>query len=56
MGCEAGPTLNWTCVGRPTSCVQGRATSRDKRYRYSLNECWPAPAMVVEAIYVEDIF
>ena len=25
-------------------------------HRQVLNECWPAPAMVVEGIHVEDIF
>ena len=24
--------------------------------RQVLNECWPAPAMVVEGVHVEDIF
>ena len=45
MGCDAGPTLNRNLVGRPTSSV-GKV----------LNECWPAPAMVVKEIHVEDIF
>ena len=36
-------------VGRPTSSVQ-------VHHRQVLNECWPAPAMVVEGIHVEDIF
>ena len=48
MGCNAGPTLNRNLVGRPTSSVSGHR-------RQVLNECWPAPAMVVEVIHVEDI-
>ena len=51
MGCNAGPTLNQDLVGRPTSSVRGRLHRRQV-----LNECWPAPAMVVEGIHVEDIF
>ena len=52
MGCNAGPTLNWNLVGRPTSSVRGRPV----RGRQVLNECWPAPTMVVEGIHVEDMF
>ena len=47
MGCDAGPTLNRNLVGRPTSSVHRRQV---------LNECRPAPAMVVEEIHVEDVF
>ena len=36
-------------MGRPTSSVRGT-------WKQVLNECWPAPAMVVEGIHVEDIF
>ena len=46
IGCDAGPTLNRHLVGRSTSSVRGTS------YRQVLNECWPAPAMVVEGIYV----
>ena len=51
MGCNAGPTLNGNLVGRRTSFVPGRLHRRQV-----LNECWPAPAMVMEGIHVEDIF
>ena len=50
MGCDAGPTLNWNLMGGSTSSVRGTS------YRQVLNECWPAAAMVVEGIHVEDIF
>ena len=53
MGCDAGPTLNRNLVGRPTSSV--RCKSNIHR-RQVFNECWPAPAMVVEGIHVEDVF
>ena len=38
---------NWT--SRPTSSVRGTS-------RQVFNECWQAPAMVVEELHVEDIF
>ena len=49
MGCDAGPTLNRNLVGRPTSSVRGTSY-------VVLNECWPAPAIMVKGIHVEDIF
>ena len=58
MGCDAGPTLNRNWVGRPTHRVY---VCRYMRQPNSLaiqvlNRCWPAPAMVVGGIHVEDIF
>ena len=50
MGCDAGPAIMRHLVGRPKSSVRGTS------HRQVLNECWPAPAMVVEGIHVEDIF
>ena len=52
MGCDAGPTLNRNLVGRPTYPLY------EGHRRQVLNECLPAPAMVVEGIglHVEDIF
>ena len=50
MGCDAGPTLNRNLMGRHTSAVY------EVHRRQVLDECWPAPAMVVEGIHVEDIF
>ena len=47
MGCYAGLTLSRSLVDRPTSSVRGREV---------FNECWPAPAMLVEGIHVEDIY
>ena len=49
MGCDAGPTLNriW-CVGLHPQY--------EVHHGQVLNECWPAPAMVVEEIHVGDIF
>ena len=47
MGCNAGPILNRNLVGSVTSSVPGTS------YRQVLNECWTAPAMVVEGIHVE---
>ena len=49
MGCDAGPTVNWNLVGRPTSSVEVNC-------RQVLHERWPAPAMVVEGIHFADIF
>ena len=46
MGCDAGPTFNWNLVGLHALYEVHR--------RQVLNECWPAPAMVVEGIHVED--
>ena len=42
MGCNAGPTLNLHSLYQV-------------HRRQVLNECWPAPVMVVEVIPVEDI-
>ena len=60
MGCNAGPTLNRGLVGRPTSSVRSwrhlLSPWYDVHRRQLLNECWPAPAMLVEGIHVEDIF
>ena len=58
MDCDAGPTLNRNWVGRPTHRVY---VCRYMRQPNSLaiqvlNRCWPAPAMVVGGIHVEDIF
>ena len=50
MGCSAGPTLNRNLVGL------GLHPLCDVHRRQVLNECWPAPAMVVEGIHVKDIF
>ena len=48
MGCDAGPTLRiWLACVHPLYEVHRRQV---------LNECWPASAMVVEGIHVEDIF
>ena len=49
MGCDAGPTLNriWWVGLHPLYDVHRRQV---------LNECWPAPAMVMEATHVEDIY
>ena len=49
MGCDAGPTFNRNLGGRLTSSVEVHR-------RQVLNKCWPALAMVVEEIHVEDIF
>ena len=47
MGCNAGQTLNWNLVGGPTSAVH---------HMQVLKECWPALAMVVGGIHIEDMF
>ena len=49
MGCNAGPTLNRNLVVGPHPLYEIHR-------RQVLNKCWPAPAMVVEGIHVEDIF
>ena len=49
MGCDAGPTLN-------QDLVLGLHPLYEVHCRQVLNECWLAPAMVVEGIHVEDIF
>ena len=49
MGCNVGPTLNRNLVvGLHPVCEVHR--------RRVLNECWPAPVMVVGGIHVEDKF
>ena len=58
MGCNAGPTLNWSLVDEPTSSASARNLYipwYQVHRRQVLNECWPAPAMVVEVIHVEGI-
>ena len=50
MGCNAGPTLNRNLVGI------GLHSLYEVHRRQVSNECWPAPAMVVEGMHVEDIF
>ena len=58
MGYDAGPTLNQNWVGRPISCTYVCKEMRqpDSLKIQVLNRCWPAPAMVVEGIHIEDIF
>ena len=43
MGCDSGPTLNWDLLG----IVGLHSLYEVHRRQLVLNECWPAPAMVV---------
>ena len=56
IDCDSDPALYRNLVGRPTSSVPGTRYIMCKQSRQVLNECWPAPAMVVEGINVKDIF
>ena len=51
MGCDADPTLNRNLVVHDV----GLHPLYKVHFRQLLNECWPARAMVVEGIHVEDI-
>ena len=58
MGCDAGPTLNrnWVGIGLHRVYVCRYMRQPDSLAIQILNRCWPAPAMVVEGVHVEDIF
>ena len=51
MGYDAGPTLIQNSVGGPISSVRGSLHRRQV-----LDVCWPATAIVVEGIHVDNIF